>query len=157
MIRPVSDVVIRLARPQDLAALVAGNAAMALETEDRQLDAARLERGVRALLEDRAKGFYLVAEDDGRVVGQLMITTEWSDWRDGVFWWIQSVHVVPTHRRRGIYRRLHLEAERLAREAGACGLRLYVERENAGAQASYRSLGMKHADYDMFEVELPRD
>src|SRR6185369_14223969 len=110
----MSDLVIRRAEPRDLAALVAGNAAMALETEGRRLDPARLERGVRALLADPAKGFYLVAEEAGNVVGQLMITTEWSDWRDGVFWWIQSVHVVPSHRRRGVYRRLHREAEQRA-------------------------------------------
>jgi len=139
-------------------AIVDNNAAMALETEDKVLDRERLTRGVMAVLADTAKGFYLVAEDDaGAVVGQLMVTFEWSDWRDGTFWWIQSVYVVPAARRSGVYRALYARVLSLAAaDGGVCGVRLYVERENERAMATYRALGMQRAQYDMFEVDLPR-
>ncbi len=138
------------------AAIVSNNAAMALETEGKRLDEERLTRGVRLLLEDRAKGFYLVAETDGaEVIGQLMVTFEWSDWRAGTFWWVQSVYVVPTHRRQGIYRALYERVLEMAREdGGVCGVRLYVERENVRAMETYRALGMARAHYEMFEVDF---
>lgn len=146
---------VRRGEASDADAIVAFNAAMARETEGRELDEQRLARGVRRVIEDARHGFYLVATDEGgRMVGQLMITHEWSDWRDSVFWWIQSVYVHPDHRRQGVYRALHALAEKLARKAGACGLRLYVERENVAAQATYRRLGMARTRYEMFEVEL---
>ena len=145
---------LRAAVPEDAEALVAANAAMASETEGLELDRARLARGVEALLGDPGRGSYLVAEADGRIVGQLMVTREWSDWRNGWFWWIQSVHVDPAWRRRGVYRALHRECELRARAAGACGLRLYVDRANQGAQATYASLGMARSHYDLFETEL---
>lgn len=134
--------------------LVHGNAAMALETEHIQLDAARLTRGVRALLGDSSKGFYIVAEVDGRLAGQMMITYEWSDWRDGMFWWIQSVFVEPEFRHRGVFRALYRHIEEAARgNGGVCGLRLYVERENERAQATYLGVGMRRARYEFFEVD----
>lgn len=138
----------------DLPTLVAFNRDMARETEGRALDEGVLARGVRALLVDEKKGFYLVARDGDVVVGQLMVTTEWSDWRAGVFWWIQSVYVEPSHRRRGLYARLHDEVRaRAAAQGDVVGLRLYVEHENAGAQATYRRMGMTEARYVMFEEE----
>ncbi len=160
-----STFTLRRATPADEQAIVAANAAMAAETEGMTLDRDRLALGVRALLADPARGFYLIAETEGaapadapfgRVAAQLMITPEWSDWRNAFFWWIQSVHVWPPFRRQGAYRALHRHAERLAREEGACGLRLYVERTNAAAQATYLALGMGLSHYDLFETDFTR-
>jgi ribosomal protein S18 acetylase RimI-like enzyme len=146
---------IRSAQALDLDVLAAFNAAMARETEHIELDPVRLRAGVAAVLADPAKGFYLVAEEDGAVAGQLLITFEWSDWRNGVFWWVQSVYVRPQSRGRGVYSTLYQDAVRRAREAGGvCGLRLYVERENRRAQAAYQKLGMRPAVYEMYETDF---
>ncbi|TLY52431.1 MAG: GNAT family N-acetyltransferase, partial [Gammaproteobacteria bacterium] len=127
-------VYIRPAQPSDIDALVAFNAAMARETEDKALDPAVLHAGIAAVLADPARGFYLVAECAGAIAGCLMITHEWSVWRNGDWWWIQSVYVDPACRRRGVYRALHAETERRARATPeVIGLRLYVERDNAHA------------------------
>jgi ribosomal protein S18 acetylase RimI-like enzyme len=147
------------AEARHLDALVEGNAAMALETEGLALDRLRLRAGVGAVLDDPEKGFYLVAEGEvgarRGVLGQLMVTFEWSDWRNGVFLWIQSVYVWPEARRQGTYRRLYAELRRIATARGdVSGIRLYVERENRKAQATYAALGMKRAHYDMFEVDF---
>jgi GNAT superfamily N-acetyltransferase len=146
---------VRDATPADLDTLVAFNRAMARETEGRDLDADLLRTGTDAVLRDPARGRYLVVEDgDGAPLGQLLITTEWSDWRNGWFWWIQSVYVRPEARGRGVYRRLHREVERLARDRGnVVGLRLYVATENRAAQAVYAAVGMSAADYRMFETD----
>ena len=147
-----------LARPagaQDMETLVAFNAAMALETEGVELDRERLRRGVAAVLGDSSRGFYVVAEMAGAVVGQLMVTTEWSDWRNGRFWWIQSVYVHPEYRRRGVYRALDAYVHAEARKDGSvCGLRLYVDRDNHVAQGVYASLGMERSHYDLFEIDF---
>ncbi len=128
---------------------------MGKETEGVTLDAIRLRAGVRAILQDRTKGFYLVAEVHGKVVGQMMITREWSDWRNGYFWWIQSVYVLPAYRKKGVYRSLHEYAVNLARtRKDICGIRLYVDRKNKAAQKVYRKLGMKKARYEMFEEDF---
>jgi ribosomal protein S18 acetylase RimI-like enzyme len=146
---------IRPAAPEDLAVIAAYNAAMALETEHLELDLERLRAGVKAVLDDAAKGFYLVAEEAGEVAGQLLVTYEWSDWRNGVFWWVQSVYVRPESRGKGVYSTLYLDAVRRAREVGnVCGIRLYVERENSRAQAAYRKLGMIPAVYEMYETDF---
>jgi GNAT superfamily N-acetyltransferase len=146
---------IRHAELADTATILRFNAAMALETEHLELDSDRLLRGVEAVLKDAAKGFYLVAEDDGQVAGQMMITYEWSDWRNAVFWWIQSVYVEPAWRRKGVFRGLYGHALDQARaQGGVCGLRLYVETANEGARRTYESLGMNRAAYDMFEVDF---
>jgi ribosomal protein S18 acetylase RimI-like enzyme len=148
---------VRPARPEDLEVLVAFGRAMALETEQRELDLATLRGGVAALLADPARGRFLVIECAGEVVASLMLTFEWSDWRNGFFWWIQNVYVHPTHRRRGHYRRLHEHVRALAEaDPGACGLRLYVEDENAPAQATYRALGMVESHYRFYEQLLRR-
>lgn len=148
---------VRVAGAGDLDALVEGNRAMALDTEGLRLDPDVLRRGVEAVLADASRGVYLVAEaPDGEVVGQLMLTQEWSDWRDGFWLWIQSVHVVPAYRRKGVYRALH--AAVLARAAAApdpiAGVRLYVERENIGAQRTYAAVGMGETHYRIFEQPL---
>ena len=144
----------RMASADDRDQIASFNQRLAAQTEDRHLDEATLRAGVAALLADPSKGFYVLAERDGEVVGQTMVTYEWSDWRNAVVWWIQSVYVVATHRRTGVYSALHREIFRRAREAGACELRLYVERDNARARATYEHLGMTHSHYDMYEQPL---
>ena len=149
------DVTIRRAAPGDAEVIAHYNAAMALETEHIGLDRKRLLAGVRALLADASKGFYLVAESADAVAGQMMITFEWSDWRNGVFWWIQSVYVEPAWRRRGVFRGLYRHALEQARAAGiVCGLRLYVEAGNEAARRTYAALGMEKTVYEMFEVDF---
>ena len=149
------EVTIRRAIPDDLETLVGFNVAMARETEDKGLDVDTLRAGVRALLEDSSLGFYLVAEVAGEAVGQLMVTAEWSDWRNAHFWWLQSVYVKPEYRRQGIFRQLYDSVRREARQTRkVCGIRLYVERTNHRAQQTYVNLGMAHSHYDMYEVEF---
>jgi GNAT superfamily N-acetyltransferase len=149
---------IRPAGAPDVEILAEYNAAMARETEGLELDFGRLRAGVAAVLADSAKGFYLVAEEEGAVAGQLLITFEWSDWRNGVFWWVQSVYVRPQSRGKGVYSILYGDALRRAREAGnVCGLRLYVERENRRAQAAYQKLGMRPTAYEMYETDFVID
>lgn len=142
---------VREADLDDLDVIVRFNRAMARETEGRELDPDTLRAGVNALLSDPLRGRYWIAERDGEVAGQLMITYEWSDWRNGEVWWIQSVYVRPEDRRSGVYRALHREARRRAREAGAVGLRLYVDRDNEAARTVYEELGMRRAQYRMYE------
>lgn len=145
---------VRLATREDAAFLAEGNARMAWETESLQLDAVRLRAGVEAVFDDPARGFYLIAEMDGEPAGQMMITYEWSDWRNGVFWWIQSVYTLPEFRGRGAFKALYAEAESLARNAGnVCGLRLYVDTHNEAAQGTYQRCGMRQTTYRMFEVD----
>lgn len=150
------NVTIRRALAADAAQLVAFNQAMAFETEHKALPTEIVAAGVAAVLRDERLGFYLSAEVGGRVVGGLLVTYEWSDWRNGKFYWIQSVFVEPEHRGRGIYRALHeqVRAEALAR-GDACGLRLYVEESNHGAQQVYAALGMTGSSYRIFEESLP--
>ena len=149
------SILVRPANPRDLKVLVEFNSAMALETEGKNLDPDALHAGVAAVLEDGLKGFYLVAECRGNPVGQLLVTSEWSDWRNAYFWWIQSVYVIPEHRRRGVYRALDQQVRAQARLRGnVCGVRLYVDRRNHGAQKVYSSLGMCPSQYDMYEVEI---
>ena len=125
---------------------------MAWETEQKKLDEVVLSKGVLALIEDSNKGFYLVAEQNSRVVGSLMVTTEWSDWRNAVFWWIQSVYIAPDYRRQGIYAQLYAQVKALAeKQQDVCGFRLYVEKENLIAQKTYESLGMEQSHYLMYE------
>ena len=116
-----ANIEIRRATPADVETLVAFNAAMARETEDKDLDLASLRAGINALLKDEALGFYLVADIDGQAVGQLMITTEWSDWRNAHFWWLQSLYVLPDYRRQGVFRHLY---SYIQAEAGAGGERV---------------------------------
>lgn len=151
----MSDIVVRVADVADAEFLVRGNAEMALETEHLSLDLDRLRDGVHALFEDASRGVYYVAEIGGRRIGQMMITYEWSDWRNGVFWWIQSVWVEPSFRGKGVFKALYAHVEKLAREtSGVCGLRLYVENSNSRAQGTYERVGMKRTVYQMFEVDF---
>ena len=143
---------IRLAEESDSTALVEFNQAMALETEGKTLDAQILQSGVESVFHDEKKGFYAVAEEDGKIAGGLMITFEWSDWRDGWFWWIQSVYILPEFRGQGIYRLLYDFVKEAARERqDVCGFRLYVEKENRHAQQVYEKLGMEATYYLIYE------
>lgn len=144
---------IRKAEERDLDALVKNNLAMALETENKNLDAEAVRSGVSAVLDDPAKGFYLVCELDGEIIGQLMITYEWSDWRSADYWWVQSVYVHPDHRHKGAYAELYKRVLAMAEESGACGVRLYVEKGNEAARKAYLVLGMKESDYVMYEAD----
>jgi len=159
----LDQLIVRLARPGDVDALVNFSAAMAIETEGRTLDTERLRRGTLAVLKSPARGFYLVAElPEGSltgVVGQLLVTYEWSDWRNATFWWIQSVYVHPNWRRHGVYRRMHESVLAQARaQEEVCGVRLYVEASNTVAQTVYRRVGLSPSPYQVFETDfvLPR-
>lgn len=150
----MNEITVRPATADDLEAIVAGNLAIAQETESRQLERETVRSGVGHLLTDPSQGVYYLAELDGRVVGQLLITYEWSDWRDGMFWWIQSVYVAPAARRHGVYRALHTWIERKARQtAGVCGLRLYVDRHNTRARQVYARLGLQPTEYRLYETD----
>ncbi len=139
---------IRLATPHDWPTIVEFNCLLAAESEGKQLDRQHVEPGVKALLADPRKGRYFVAVSEGRIVGQLMHTYEWSDWRNGDIWWLQSVYIHQDFRRQGVFRalfdRLHREAEA---DPAVVGLRLYVEQENTHAHETYRNLGLTEGGY----------
>jgi ribosomal protein S18 acetylase RimI-like enzyme len=140
----------------DADTIAAFNAAMALETEGKELIPEVIGAGVRRLIGMPTLGFYVVAEHAGEVIGCLMITNEWSDWRNGLFWWIQSVYVKKQFRRQGVYRRMYEHVRSLAQsDTSVCGFRLYVEKENEAAHATYSSLGMKETDYLLYEELKP--
>ena len=143
---------LRRATPADAAVVVEFNRLLAEESEGKVLDPPVLSAGVAACLADPSKALYFVAEDGGRVVGQVMLTTEWSDWRNGWIWWIQSVYVVPEQRRRGVFRALFEHVCRQAREdPHVIGLRLYVDEDNHAAQETYARLGMHRTSYHVLE------
>ena len=143
---------IRIAQKTEANDLVEFNQAMAFETEGKKLDSEVLRQGVEAIFDDEKKGFYVVAEENGKIVGGLMVTFEWSDWRNGWFWWIQSVYILPEMRGRSLYSKLYEFVKNRAAEAGnVCGFRLYVEKENEHAQAVYKKLGMEKTYYLMYE------
>lgn len=147
-----SDCRIRPATPSDAATIVDFNRRLARESEHRELDPETIAAGVRAILADPAKGRYFVAEREGTIVGQMMHTWEWSDWRNGEIWWLQSVYVAPEHRGQGVFRQLfeHVRAEASGRP-DVVGLRLYVEKENQAARSTYLKLGMEETGYFVLE------
>lgn len=146
------ELAFRRGEARDADAIAAFNAAMALETEGKALIPEVIGAGVRRLIGMPSLGFYVVAEHAGEPIACLMVTHEWSDWRNGLFWWIQSVYVKPAFRRQGVYRRMYEHVRSLAQsDSSVCGFRLYVEKENAAAHATYASLGMKETDYLLYE------
>jgi ribosomal protein S18 acetylase RimI-like enzyme len=149
----MAEAVVRPATSGDADVLAEYNIRMARETEGLALTPATVREGVSAALADRAKGIYFVAEIGDLVVGQLLVTAEWSDWRNGEMWWIQSVYVAPDYRGRGIFRSLYDHTVEQARAQGVPALRLYVEEGNAAAQGVYARLGMKPAGYVVYELE----
>ena len=143
---------VRIATSADSTSLVEFNQAMALETEGKHLSSEVLSKGVAAVFDDPQKGFYVVAEDQDRVVGCLLITFEWSDWRNGWFWWIQSVYVRPEARGKSVYSKLYAFVKQIAAQnMNVCGFRLYVDRENEHAQRVYQKLGMELSNYLPYE------
>jgi GNAT superfamily N-acetyltransferase len=153
-----TEIKIRKAELSDAAVVTDFNVRLAAESEGLQLDPACVAAGVDAVLRDATKGIYFVAEAEGAVVGQLMITYEWSDWRNGTIWWLQSVFVREDFRRRQVFRKLFHHLERLAREQkDVCGLRLYMHGDNQRARQTYERLGMKATCYEVFELEIGND
>lgn len=150
----VPSITIREALPKDAATIAVFNIRMAMETENLRLDPNTIERGVKRVFEDKSRGEYYVAELRGVVVGCLMITHEWSDWRDGDMWWIQSVYVSPDARKLGVFRSLFAHVESLAREADVVAIRLYVDRHNAKAKESYQRMGLEITEYDVMHKSL---
>lgn len=146
---------IRKAILRDAATIAEFNVKVAHESEDLRLDLDTVTQGTTALLNDPAKGVYFVVEDESQLVGQLLITYEWSDWRNGNFWWIQSVFVKEEFRGRGVFKLMLEHVQRLAREQGnVCGLRLYVEQENEQARRAYLKLGFEQKHYQVFECSV---
>ena len=131
-------IIIRNSNEDDISTIVNFNSAMAMETESKQLDSITVNKGVETVLVNSNLGFYLIAENDSVPVGQLMVTKEWSDWRNGEFWWIQSVYVHSDYRKNNVYRKLYDEVIKLAKESDkVCGIRLYVDKNNNSAQKIY--------------------
>lgn len=149
---------IRRAEPRDVERIVDFNIRMADETEGKRLDAKIVRQGVCAVINDSSKGFYLVAEDEGssRVIGQLLVTFEWSDWRDKCFWWIQSAYVDHEFRRKRVFSQLFDALRKLADSNGndIYGFRLYVDEHNESAKKAYEALGFKKTAYEMYEMDL---
>jgi len=149
---------VRSARRKDIPSIVKFNLAMARETEDLELDEATLYKGVQAVFGHPEKGFYLMCNIDDEPVACLMVTREWSDWRNGTFYWIQSVYVAEKYRRQGVYRELYQYLKKhLSNKSGVAGLRLYVEKNNHPAQITYANLGMQKTDYHIFEEALEKN
>ena len=150
-----ASVTIRAAESRDVQAIVAFNAALAWDSEGKRLDLEVLRRGVERVLATPTLGRYLVAEAQGQVIGQTMLTYELTDWRDGIIYWLQSVYIVSEQRRRGVFSQLYLAVQTIARQDPAArGLRLYVEHENTGAASAYEALGMKRSPFYFYEAPL---
>ena len=150
------DVKVRFATRDDIETIAEFNRRIALETEGLELDIEKVRIGVRAHLDEPKRcGTYRVAELGGRVVGQMLITLEWSDWRNAWWWWIQSVYTLPEARGQGVFRALYEHVEAAARsDPDVCGLRLYVEKENEPAQRAYERIGMERSSYAFFSKDL---
>ena len=148
-------ITIREATLEDTESIIRFQEGMALETEGKVLDEALLRDGITAIFDSTQKGFYIVAEVGSVVVGSLLITYEWSDWRNATFWWIQSVFVDANWRRNGVYRSMYDYVVNVAKSRkDICGIRLYVERTNTIAQETYKDLGMTHSHYDLYETDI---
>lgn len=146
---------VRDANAADASTIGGFNRAMARETEGLELHPRTARDGAAAVIDDPILGFYLLAERGTRVAGALLVTYEWSDWRNARFWWIQSVYVCPPDRGVGVYRALHEEVRRRARNSGGvCGIRLYADVDNHGALAVYASLGMRTSGYRLLQEDL---
>jgi len=144
-------ILIRKATPSDSSSIIDFQLKMALETENINLDSETVTKGVDAVFHNQSRGQYYVAESEGKVVASLLITYEWSDWRNCNVWWFQSVYVVPEFRRHGIFRKMYGYIRELAEKNDIAGLRLYVETKNSGAQKTYEALGMSSEHYSFYE------
>ena len=138
----------------DIEAIAHFQVEMAMESEGTSLSLERVTRGVTMAMDDEAKGQYIVARYEGKVVGSLMLTREWSDWNCQWYWWIQSVYVEPQHRQKGVYRAMYEWVKQVAREQNVSQIRLYVDKANSTAQQAYQHLGMAETHYLMYEEEI---
>lgn len=143
---------IRAAQISDLEQLVDFQITMALESENLHLDKDILQQGILSVLNDKTKGSYFVVEDENNLIASLLITYEWSDWRNKIVWWIQSVFVVPEFRQKGVFKKLYNHIQAIVENDDTiCGLRLYVDKQNIRAQNVYRNIGMNGEHYQVFE------
>jgi len=142
---------IRKAIPSDAPLIIDFQKNMAMETEEIKLAPETVTQGVKGIFQNQERGQYYVAEEYGKVVASLLITYEWSDWRNCNVWWFQSVFVTPEYRRKGIFRKMYSHIKKLAEEQDIAGLRLYVETKNATAQKTYEALGMSSGHYSFYE------
>jgi GNAT superfamily N-acetyltransferase len=149
----INIIEVRKADITDLDIIIANNVEMAQETENKTLDKSTISHGVEEVLHNPNLGWYYLAEIDRHNAGQLMITREWSHWRNGYFWWIQSVFVHKTHREKGVYNSLHKHVVARAKKMGVVGLRLYVDSKNKSAQKVYERLGVKNSHYLFYEKD----
>jgi L-amino acid N-acyltransferase YncA len=142
---------IRKARTDDASIIIDFQKKMAWETEKMTLENDILTRGVNTVFSHPELGQYWVAEDENKVIASLLITNEWSDWRNANVWWFQSVYVLSAYRRKGVFRSMYTSIRDEAENKGIAGLRLYVETNNSGAQMTYKALGMRSEHYIMYE------
>ena len=138
----------------DIDSIVQFQADMAMESEGCVLDKEKVTKGVTAAMLDDSKGIYWVAKIDGKTIGSLMITREWSDWNNEWYWWIQSVYVTPEYRKQGVYKAMYQKVKDAAKENNVSQIRLYADKTNLSAQKAYQSLGMHESHYLMFEEDL---
>ncbi len=140
---------------EDINSLVDFNIKMAKETENKILNKKIVTKGVSEVLTDTTLGYYVIAKNKNTILGSLMITYEWSDWRNGMFWWIQSVYVEKEYRQQGVYKKMYSYIKDKALKDNSCtGIRLYVEQENKIAQSVYKKLEMKETHYKLFEIDF---
>lgn len=151
----LNDIIIRRATTDETDIIAEFNQEMAMETENKILPTQIISKGVKNLFARPQSGFYLVCEFQKKIIGSCMITFEWSDWRNGYFWWIQSLYIKPDFRRKGIFRRMYFFIKKQARQAkDVCGIRLYVDKNNTIAKRTYCNLGMSETDYRLYEEEF---
>jgi GNAT superfamily N-acetyltransferase len=148
------DMKIRTAKIEDAEAITAQNISLAKESEHILLNPETVLVGVKALLSDKNKGFYIVAEENETIIGQLMITCEWSDWRNKPIWWVQSVYVQKEWRKKGVFTKLLNYIQQKARRQAVVFLRLYMHKQNRSAQKVYEKIGWKQEPYDMYRLLL---
>jgi ribosomal protein S18 acetylase RimI-like enzyme len=145
---------IRRAIIKDAEKIARNNVLLAKESENTKIDYEKTLEGVKSLIDDETKGFYLVAEENGEIIGQVMITYEWSDWRARQIWWLQSIYVGKNWRRKGIMKAMINEIHQMAANKGVVVLRLYVHEKNVAAIKAYENIGMKKAPYVIYEMIL---
>ena len=143
------------AQQSDIKEIIQFNINMAMETENKKLNKETVTKGVQEVFNTPSLGYYIIVKDSSGILGCLMITYEWSDWRNGLFWWIQSVYVKKEYRRKGVYRKMYkFIHERAIADKKCTGIRLYVENNNSIAQKVYNNLGMTETYYKLFEVDF---
>ena len=147
----ISNYTIEIGNAEDIADIARFQVAMAMESEGTTLNLERVTRGVTMAMADDAKGRYIVARIDGKAVGSLMLTREWSDWNCQWYWWIQSVYVEPQHRKKGVYKAMYSKVKQMAQAENVSQVRLYVDKTNTSAQHAYQCLGMDETHYLMYE------